>query len=125
MIIWPDGDVTEVERTFKLEFKDELTTSEVVDYYYTSTGIKSMIGIPKDGGGVKYLVKQLGLDVTLFAIDALIDDYMEADNRPANPPDLIKASDYAQQGLDRLGRVKQTAIEYGIDERTYYAGQTV
>jgi hypothetical protein len=98
----------------KLAFRASLSPDDIVSYYYRSTGTCSTAYLRRDCGSVKYLVKTFGLDKTLFAIDAMIADYMEGDDREAHVPDLIGASNYVAYAEDRMGEVALINRQYGI-----------
>jgi len=111
-----EGNIVELpDEAPKLAFLPSLTDEDVTNYYYQSTGWENRSAIKRDAGSVRYLVRMLGTDVALFAIDALINEYVAGDDRGTHIPDLIKASDYASWAEDRLGVVKQIARQYGVN----------
>lgn len=116
MTINADGDVVELpDDSPKLAFLSCLTDEDVAKYYYQQTGHQNLSMIRRDAGSVRYLVRMLGTDVALFAIDALINEYVSGEDRGQHAPDLIKASGYANYAEDRLGIVKQIARQYGVN----------
>ena len=120
LIQWPDGEITELENNFTLEFRVSLSPEDIVKYYYQSVGIEGhLIKMSKDIGAIKYLIKQVGLDLALFSLDALVNNFVNADDRPSTPPDLVTAYNFVQFGIDQLGRVQQVATQYGVDKNAF------
>lgn len=93
--------------------RTELTDEEIVWYYYKQVGIRSPLNLPRDKGGVRILVKQVGLDMTLFAIDCLATIYLEDESRSI-PPRLINASNYMNEAQVRLGEARIVQLQFGV-----------
>ena len=112
----PEGElVEEPQEAPKLAFRASLIPREVVEYYYESVALKSTSHMNRDMGSVKYLARTFGLDKTLFAIDAVINDHNDGEDRTGHPPDLIKASDYMTEAEDRIGEVSVIARQYQVN----------
>lgn len=116
MMINAEGElVEEPQGAPKLAFRASLVPKDVIDYYYSSVGLKSSTHAARDMGSVKYLARTFGLDKTLFAIDAVINDHNDGEDRSGHPPDLIRASDYMSEAEDRIGEVAVIARQYQVN----------
>ncbi len=115
----PDGNevisVPPVES--KVTFRSHLDTRDIVSYFYKLCGISPVHhNYARDEGGLRFLIKKLGLDITLFCIDSLVSDYMENEDRNGHAPELISASNYTDYAMDRIGQVKAVAQQYNLLE---------
>lgn len=96
--------------------KEILSPEEIVEYYYKHCGVTEHHNLRRDVGAVLFVIRSLGLDLTLFAIDCLISDYHEGEER-GEPPDIIKATDFAKEASVRRYQCELVWKQYGLGSR--------
>jgi hypothetical protein len=113
LAIEEDGEI-KYGRPPEVKLRTTLFPEDVVRYYYEQVGINSMINLKRDIGAIQYLIKGVGLDLTLFAIDAMVTEYYESEDRGAIPPMILKANGYLNEASIRMAEVRAIGRQHGI-----------
>ena len=101
--IQPDGTITQTVKPFFIKMKDNYTLIDLYRYF-TSRLKYEDIDPPRTLGGLSYIIEKHGIEATLFAIDALWDDYMG--NSKPRPRSVFAIEDYILEALDTISYMR-------------------
>lgn len=113
--ILPDGTFKasyEEDPEFYLEIKDKYTIDDLLDYFYSRTGIKPK-SRKRDRGGIEYLLRIADLDLILYSIDEASVMYIDTNGQPPRNP--LDVQDYFDAGEAILEDRKNTLEMEGLN----------
>jgi hypothetical protein len=104
-----------IEQPFFLEMKKRFSMPELLEYWYTSNGMKATEhNLKQDTGKFKYLLGMYDLDEVLFMIDVAQSNRREANQRPLR--NAFELEKFLEEARDAIKLKKNVHRVQGIDQ---------